>query len=168
LLLGSGKGSFDSCEEELRDYLRDHRLGSTVAFAGEVDNVHEYLQASDIFVFPSEYEGFSLAIVEAMFSGLPVVATRVGSAPELIEDRYNGLLIGPKDAAELRAAIEWLLENRERWATMGERARESVLDRYRIESVADKHLDVLSRPLFEAATASGDGIWGENRTQGLG
>jgi glycosyltransferase involved in cell wall biosynthesis len=142
LLVGSGRASvsFDACEAELNDYIRRHRLEQSVAITGEVENVQEYLQAADLFVFPTEYEGFSLALVEALACGLPTVATKVGAAGELIHAPEDGLLVEPKDQDGLRAAIEWLLQHREVLTPMGEKARKGVVDRYSIDAVANQYL----------------------------
>jgi len=132
VLVGSGSGvlSFDGCEDELIAYLKDHRLERTVSLAGQVNNVQVYLQASDVFVFPSEYEGFGLVIVEALACGLPAVVTRVGVATEHIEDYSNGILVKPKDRTGLLKAMEWLLSHKEQWSGMGTRARDGIKDKY--------------------------------------
>lgn len=142
VLIGSGKGSHDSCERELRDYIEAHKLGQSVSITGEVDNVYEYLRASDVFVFPSEYEGFSLSLLEALACGLPTVATRVGAASELIEDHKNGILVNPNDRQGMQTEIEWLLNHRDVWVDMGRNARKSIIEECSIEAVAKKHLDI--------------------------
>jgi glycosyltransferase involved in cell wall biosynthesis len=138
VLAGTGKGSHDSCEVELRAYVRLNELTESVLFTGEVSNVHEYLQASDVFVFPTEHEGFSLSLVEALACGLPSVVTSVGAAPELIENHKNGILINPKDGQELKKAIEWLLHHKDTWAKMQENARKRSTE-YSMEAVADRY-----------------------------
>jgi glycosyltransferase involved in cell wall biosynthesis len=132
VLVGSGSGvlSFDGCEEELITYVKDHHLEESVSLTGQVDNVQTYLQASDVFVFPSEYEGFGLVIVEALACGLPAVVTRVGVAREHIQDYDNGMLVEPKDRAGLLRAMEWLLNHKELWPRMGMNARDGIKDKY--------------------------------------
>jgi glycosyltransferase involved in cell wall biosynthesis len=66
VLVGSGSESIDSCEAELQLLIHENVLESTVTLTGKVVNVHEYLQALDLFVFPSDFEGFSLAVLEAL------------------------------------------------------------------------------------------------------
>jgi glycosyltransferase involved in cell wall biosynthesis len=141
VLVGSGRGSFDDCESELKAYIHQHRLEPSVAITGEVENVEEYLQAADVFVFPTEYEGLSLALVEALSCGLPTVATKVGAADELICPPENGLVVDPKDQNGMEAAIEWLLlQHREVLTLMGEKARKRVVSEYSIDAVANQYL----------------------------
>ena len=80
-----------------------------VTLTGSVANVNEYLQASDVFVFPSDYEGFSLSILEAMSVGLPLVSTRVGIAAELEPRGEFALLVPPKDKPAFRDALRRLV-----------------------------------------------------------
>jgi glycosyltransferase involved in cell wall biosynthesis len=149
LIVGSGKLSFDDCEAEIKEIARAQRLEEQVYFAGESDRVHEYLQASDLFIFPTEYEGFSLALVEALGCGLPVVATAVGAAPELIQHGRNGFLFPPKDSAAMTAALESALRRRGDWPAIGAAARECVTV-FDLAAVADRYL-ALCRELIRPA-----------------
>jgi glycosyltransferase involved in cell wall biosynthesis len=144
LIIGSGTASYDSCEESLHAYIRAHHLYESVSLVGEVNNVSEYLQASDIFVFPSYYEGLSLALLEALACGLPVIATRVGAAEQVVRPRENGILISPKNQQEIQLAMEWLLKHEELWATLGAKARNSIIEKYSIEAVAEKYLQMFA------------------------
>lgn len=83
----------------------------TVLLPGAVPNVPQYLAAADLFVMSSRWEGFSLALVEAALSGLPIVATSVGIAPEFIRDNENGRLVAPGDQAGLSSAIQGILRS---------------------------------------------------------
>jgi glycosyltransferase involved in cell wall biosynthesis len=149
VLVGSGDGCFDDCESGLRQYTHAHEMDASITFGGVTGDVHEYLQASDAFVFPSHYEGFGLAVVEAMACSLPVVSTRVGVASEVIQDRRNGLLVEPKDAAQLRAqlrdAILWLLDHPAQWAELGATARNDVVARYSIDAVAARYAGLFAQ-----------------------
>ena len=81
-----------------------------VVFTGERADARRLLPAFDVAVVPSiEREGFGLAALEAMDAGLPVVASRVGGLPEVVQDERTGLLVPPGDDAALAAAIERLL-----------------------------------------------------------
>ena len=77
-------------------------VSNKIIFAGFVPDISEYYAASDIFVFPTAYEAFSLATLEAVASGLPILATKVNGTEELIEEGYNGFFVKrhPKDIAE--------------------------------------------------------------------
>jgi glycosyltransferase involved in cell wall biosynthesis len=76
-----------------------------VLFAGQVDNVGDYLAAFDLFAFPSRNEGLGSTLIDALEAGLPVVATAVGGIPELIRDGENGILVKLDDPAALEAAV---------------------------------------------------------------
>jgi glycosyltransferase involved in cell wall biosynthesis len=126
VMVGSGTDSWDDCEAEIVEYVRLHALESGVALVGHSNSVHEYLQGADLFVSPSDYEGFSLTLVEALGCAIPVVTTSVGAAPEIIRDGSNGFLCPPKDKEALRAAVERALGQQHRWPSIGAIARESV------------------------------------------
>jgi glycosyltransferase involved in cell wall biosynthesis len=140
LIAGSGSSSFDNCEAELKDYMRRHGLNDTVSFLGQVPNVCDYLQAADLFVLPSDSEGFPLGLVEAMAVGLPSVVTRVSGAVDVVRDRDNGILIPIQDAGALEAAFEWLLRNRDQWESIGRKARTTVREYCELTSVTDRYL----------------------------
>ena len=138
VLVGSGRESWDNCEQELNAYLRSQHLDAHVALPGHSERVHEYLQAADLYVSPSDYEGFGLTIVEALACALPVVTTAVGVATQIVRNDLNGFLCPPRNPQALQGAIELALRERHRWAEIGRLAREStavfalpqVIDRY--------------------------------------
>jgi len=139
LVVGSGHISFDNCEAYVKEFAREHYLADSVKFLGEHANINEYLQAADFFLFPTEYEGFSLALVEAMGCALPVVVTAVGAAPDLIRNGANGFLFPPKNPQAMVAAIEATLGARSRWPQIAAGARDSVA-RFDLATVADQYL----------------------------
>jgi len=142
LLVGSGKGQAFSCETELRDFVASNDLTASVGFTGYVENVHEYLQASDIFVFPSQIEGFGLALIEALACKLPAVATKVGGVLDIISDGKNGLLVKPKDPEGLYDAIRWLLNNKAAAASLGDQGRYTVEERFSLDAVVEGYLSL--------------------------
>jgi mannosyltransferase len=154
VLVGSTGGTFDPCEAELRDAFRAHGLEDRVTFTGEVENVHEFLQAADAFVFPSLYESFGLSVVEALACGLPAVLSRVGVAAEHVVDGESALLVEPGDALGLRDALAELLDHRERWAAMGDSVRRGIAERYSLDVVTRMHREVLETLAGDPARAS--------------
>jgi glycosyltransferase involved in cell wall biosynthesis len=84
-----------------------------VRFLGMVDRlkIASLMSESDIFVLPSISEGFPLVVLEAMACGLPIIATKVGGLPEVIEEGRNGLLVNPRDSVALASSILLLLQN---------------------------------------------------------
>jgi len=126
-------------------------LGDRVFFVGDVADVRPYLHAADIFVLPSLKEGLSNSLLEAMAVGLPVVATAVGGAPDLIEDGVNGYLLPPDPAPEQVAeTLAALLRAPDRAREMGRRARQTVVERCSFEVVGQKLL-TLYQELLEAS-----------------
>ena len=97
-------------------------LSGRVQLKGPVDDVWPELAAADIFVMPSHREPLGIAVLEAMAAGLPVVASRVGGLPELVEAGVNGELVPPGDPLALASAV-LALEPAERRAAMGDAAR---------------------------------------------
>jgi UDP-glucose:(heptosyl)LPS alpha-1,3-glucosyltransferase len=144
VIVGTGRGSFDNCEPALREFVAEHALGTRVTLTGSVANVHEYLQAGDLFVFPSDYEGFSLSILEAMTAGLPLVCTRVGIAAELEDQGRFGLLVPPKDRAAFRDAMRRLLQDAGLRADMGASARATVSASYSSSAEAGQYVELFS------------------------
>ena len=90
---------------ELESCVRDEGVEERVWLAGDRDDVPDLLRMMDIFVLPSLGEGISNTLLEAMASGLPLIATRVGGNPELVDEGINGQLVPPADADALTRAI---------------------------------------------------------------
>lgn len=112
-------------------------LSEKVSFAGLQSTVAGFYQDADIFVLPSEYEGLPMTIIEAMASGLPVIATRVGGIPSLIDDGYNGMLIG-KSSDELADALCELAADEELRKLYGGHGLE-VSKRFSVERMAVRY-----------------------------
>ena len=105
-------------------------------FIAEMERVYPVF---DLFVLPSLYEPFGLVVLEAMAAGLPVVASATGGVVEIIEDRGNGLLVPPGDAAALAKGILYLLEHRDSVAeSMAEQARRLVRTRFDRKGAIDR------------------------------
>jgi glycosyltransferase involved in cell wall biosynthesis len=116
----------------LRAVAAELNLGNGVTFLGETRDVPAVLARAQLFVLSSVSEGMSLTLLEAMATGLAVVATNVGGNPEVVVDGETGLLVPPRDPAALAAAL--LRLRRE----PGERARLGRAGRERVE----RHFDV--------------------------
>jgi glycosyltransferase involved in cell wall biosynthesis len=144
VLVGTGTGSVDGCEAELAQFIDSKALLNCVTRPGDVANVDEWLQASDIFVFPSDAEGFGLSILEAMATGLPMVTTRVGIAIEFDDSAPLAMVVPPKDPARFAAALCRLLDDAELCRSLGQRAQRAVKAEYAMESVARRYLDLFA------------------------
>ena len=128
LIVGGGRRM-----DEVRSLAAGLGLAGAVHFLGPRPDVPDLLNAMDIFVLPSYSEGLSLALLEAMAAGMPVIATAVGGTPEVVTDGDNGLLIPPRDAAALAEALERLLAD-PAWAQrLGANARAHVREHYSLD-----------------------------------
>jgi glycosyltransferase involved in cell wall biosynthesis len=102
---------------------RDGGIADQIVFLGARADIEDVLAAYDVFVLSSVSEGLSNTILEAMSTGLPVVATRVGGADELVEHDHTGVLVPPSDSPAMAAAIRRLLENQQLRKSMGAAGR---------------------------------------------
>jgi glycosyltransferase involved in cell wall biosynthesis len=118
-----------------------------VQFTGQVEDAVPYLQASDLFVLPSSTEGLSNSMLEAMSCGLPVLATTVGGAPDVIEHQVSGWLIPPEDIDALRQGLDTLLGDKALRFSLGSNARQRILSGFSLDSVA-RHLAGLYQQLM--------------------
>ncbi len=114
-------------------------LSGSIAFLGLKKNVLEYLHKTDIFVLPSHYEGMSNSLLEAMACGLPVIASDIPGNNDIIRDRYNGILFEDENKDALADAFTYLLHHPEKAKDIGLKARQSVIEYYSIEKIAEKH-----------------------------
>jgi glycosyltransferase involved in cell wall biosynthesis len=105
-------------------------------------NVMNFLHACDIFVFPSLYEGFGIALVEAMAAGCACIATNVGPLPEVIEDGVDGILVPPGDASAIARAVCELLSNKLLQTQLRKAAAVTAVRRFRPEESAERLLRV--------------------------
>jgi glycosyltransferase involved in cell wall biosynthesis len=110
--------------ERLEALAAELGVADRVQLLGHRSDVPDLLASFDVAVSSSWFEGSPLAAMEYMDAGLPVVATRVGGMPDLIEDGVHGRLVEPGDPVALAAAIVEVVGDRERAAAMGARARE--------------------------------------------
>jgi len=113
----------------------------------EVAELIALYRRASLVVVPSRYEGFGLPAVEAMACGAPVVATRAGALPEVIDLTGGGVLAERDDPASLSQAIRVLLENTEMRAMMAKRGREQVVEKLSWPQVAAATADVYAETL---------------------
>ena len=135
-LVIAGEGPFRGELEGLRDRLD---LRGHVELLGRRHDVPALLGAADVFVFPSHYEGLPGALLEAMFAGLPIVASDIPVHRECLEHGVSGRLF-PLEAPEaIAAAVCWVLEHPEEAKRMGRNAQRVANERFHIDQVALKH-----------------------------
>jgi len=117
-------------------------ISNRVIFAGQQDNMRDWFEAIDLFVLPSLSEGLPFVVLEAMALGKPVLASRVGAVPEVIDEGVNGWLLPPGDAELLATSIASLLKDRNRLRAAGARAREMLYPRFSVERQAREVVDI--------------------------
>ncbi len=113
---------------------------ATVHLLGARDDVPALMREWDLFVLPSRTEGISNTILEAMASGLPVLATAVGGNPELVVEDETGRLVPRDDPEAMAHALDDLLSDPSRMARMGQAGRARVEERFSIEAMVAKYL----------------------------
>jgi glycosyltransferase involved in cell wall biosynthesis len=128
--------------EELQRLARE--LDAPVFLAGRVPDVTAWLRRADLLVHPARWEGFGLALLEAMLASLPVVATRVSSIPEIVADGETGLLVPADDVAALAAAVSHVLDEP---TELGARGRQRARADFSVARMADQTLDVYGRAM---------------------
>jgi len=134
-----GEGSL---KDKLMQQVASLRLKDRIIFLGNVSDTLPILQETTIFVRPSLTEGMSLAILEAMACGLPVVASNVEGTVEIIEEGKSGYLVPPADSKALAEAVIFLLDNNKIASQIGENARKKTEKFYNWEQIADQTLKV--------------------------
>lgn len=129
---------------ELRRQVSKRGLDAYVEFCGRADatSLARQYREADMFVLGSTQEGLGLVVLEAMASGLPVVATRCGGPEMLIRDGYNGFLVGLYDAQAMADRIARLAADAETRALMGHRSRQLVEAQYSLQRLLPVFLDV--------------------------
>jgi glycosyltransferase involved in cell wall biosynthesis len=131
--------------------LRD-RVTGALGFVPH-DELERLYDRAAIVVLPSYREGLPLCVIEAMAHGRPVVATKVGGIPELVEDGVTGFLVEPGDAAALRCALQRLLDDPMLRRRMGREGRRRILGRCSLEAVTDATLDAYRQAALPAGRA---------------
>jgi glycosyltransferase involved in cell wall biosynthesis len=130
LIVGDG-----SARQDLERLASEQGLADRVTFAGDRSDVPRMLAAADAFVLPSHTEALPTVVAEAMAASLPVVATRVGGTPEMV-DHHTGILVDPGDRQGLATAIGDVLSDSDRGRALGERGARTAGERFDIRQQA--------------------------------
>lgn len=120
-------------KQELLSLVYSLNLSGKILFLGRKDNIADYLNIMDIFVLPSLFEGIPLAMLEAMYMQVPVVASEVGGVSEIIINNKNGILVKPNNIEALAGAITGLIINKEKRIRLAQEGRKTTLERFTIE-----------------------------------
>ncbi len=142
VLVGSGSGQVISIEEKLRKNADTGALRGRVTFTGRVENVPAYLQASDIFAFPTLDEALGMSAVEAQACGLPAVASRTGGVPDIVDDGVTGILVPPGEVLPLAEALRALLIDPEQRARFAVAARIRAKEHFAFDTMVTRYAEL--------------------------
>jgi glycosyltransferase involved in cell wall biosynthesis len=142
VLIGSG-----DLDKSLKDMVCELGLEKHVKFKGLIENVDEYLDASDIFIFPSFSEGMPNSLLEAMACGLPVIASKIGGVVDVVEDGKSGILFEAGDVSGLASAMVRLLNDNELRFKLGAEARKRIVENFSIDKIADEYINLYKEVL---------------------
>lgn len=126
----------------IANYIAEHSLQGNIELLGARNDVADILHDFDVFVLPSLAEGIPLTILEAMATALPVISTRVGGVPELIEDGVNGYLIQPQDVADLASKIKLYIDSPELITQQGHKGRAKVEDKFSLPAMTKQYIKI--------------------------
>jgi glycosyltransferase involved in cell wall biosynthesis len=140
-------GGFGPSLEETRVLIAELGLQKQVEMHVNVphDQLPEFMSRADLFILPSRSEPFGIVLLEAGAAGLPVIATRVGGIPELLEHERTGLLIAPDSMEELERAMRRLIENPELAGGLGRRWHEHVVATWNWDVTCQKYLKMVEQ-----------------------
>jgi sugar transferase (PEP-CTERM/EpsH1 system associated) len=142
LIIGEG-----STRRRCIERMREAGVEGLAWFPGERNDIPDLMRSMDLFVLPSLGEGISNTILEAMSTGLPVVATRVGGNAELVEEGVTGMLVPSGSVTALAAAVQEYYRNPELLIKHGRAARKQVETRFSMEAMMSGYLEVYDKVL---------------------
>jgi glycosyltransferase involved in cell wall biosynthesis len=131
--------------EEAKLLANNYKIKSRVIFTGFVHNedTHKYYNASDIFIFPTlRLESFGIVIAEAMACGTPVIASNIGSIPEVIDNGINGVIFPTGDFMELARQINLLLNDPRYSAMLVQNARQKALNEFGLDRMIGETIKI--------------------------
>ncbi|MEI6297010.1 MAG: glycosyltransferase family 4 protein [bacterium] len=125
-------------KNNLEHLIKQLKLEDKVFLLGFMDDARKYLNAFDVFLFPSVKEGLPYSIMEAGFASLPIITTKVGGIPDIMTDEKSNLLVEPKNTKELRNALVELIQNKKIRDSLGAKNKENILTKFTFEKMLEK------------------------------
>ena len=137
-------------------YYHAEQLGMEehTVFVGKQANIAEYLGVADVFLLPSELESFGLAALEALACEVPVIATRIGGIPEVVNDGESGFLSDVGDIAKMSADTLLLLGDEQKRRAFGTRGRELSVQRYSTDNIIPQYIAFYEKIVQKAKSAT--------------
>ncbi|MDT2732473.1 glycosyltransferase family 4 protein [Streptococcus parauberis] len=123
-----------------QEYIRQHRLENNVFLLGYRDDIAELLKTTDLFIFPSYREGLSVALMEAMASGLPIIASNIRGNKDLVIQEKGGILVSPESSEEFASAIQKLYNDSQLMSNYGE---------FNVSRIQDFSNTVVDKQMYE-------------------
>lgn len=139
IVIGDGKQ-----RPELEKLIEKYGLKNKVFLAGRIPDAYKYLKAFDVFILPSLKEGFPWIILEAMAAEVPIIATKVGALPEIIENNKHGVLIERKNSQILAEKILWLLNHVQESKNMGFQAGQKIKREFSLKKMVTETEKILT------------------------
>jgi len=125
--------------DELRELAQKLKIEQNIIFTGYQTDVTQFYSLMDICVMPSLIEGTPMALMEAMATGVPVIASAVGGIPTIIDNKENGVLVEPRNPDAIANAILALLQDRVACDKISKNARKTILERYSADRMAQQY-----------------------------
>lgn len=136
IVAGRATGPHVDFENGLKDKVRAAGLADRILFVGEHTNINEWYRALDLFIAPQRWEGFGLTPLEAMSTGVPVIATDVGAFPELVREGETGTVIGRDNLDAMVEATSGFLSDPEMMQRKSAAARQTTVENFALEGEA--------------------------------
>ncbi len=131
----------------LNKFITEYDLQENITVGGHIDSretLRDKYCSSEIFVFPSHYEGFPVALLEAISSGLPCIGTNVGGIPDILDNGGCGIVIEKESPERLAEALSKLIKDRSLREELGKKARERAVENYTLGKCINSYKQVLS------------------------
>ena len=132
-------------ERDLWNIISLRHLNDAVKFVGFIDDISEIYKITDCLVVPSNDEPFGRVVVEAMLFGVPVIATKVGGIPEIIENKRNGILIESNEPSVIANAVIDLLNNNTTAKSYIEEAKRNAVDRFGMQNMVKRIEEIIRK-----------------------
>lgn len=131
LIVGDHHNAYGQKMEKLATQLG---ISDRLSWAGYQDDSQHWMAGMEALVVPSRSEGFGLVAAEAMAVGTPVIASKIGGLPEIVDHQRNGFLIPPADVQALEHKLHWLLTNRSHWSEMSLNGQKKIREQFSIQA----------------------------------
>jgi glycosyltransferase involved in cell wall biosynthesis len=158
-LLVAGAGTF---EQAYKEEVRALGCQDAVQFLGFRKDSPDLMAAADLLVLPSLAEAFGLVLTEALYLGTPVVATRIGGIPEIVDDGVDGILVPAKDSTALADAIIELLNDDDKRASLRGTGREKVMKRFDFKDMVRSYESIYNQLIKKAEEGAHDQSVGDH------